>query len=164
MIAIVNPWTDDSIEMPRSLWTDGHSASQCAEKIRKHFQVSLSRNAVIGKIHRMGLKLHGNPAQAPKDKSPQARPVTRSTRSRIVRSRRNEAMLEPDPVVENPSESCPGVTIMNVGADQCRWPLGERAHDMPMCGTKVADVGCSYCRRHARIAFNPVPQRRFVAE
>ena len=47
-------WTDERVELLRKLWTEGHSASQIAAQLG-----GVTRNAVIGKVHRLGLSGRG---------------------------------------------------------------------------------------------------------
>src|SRR6056300_126663 len=51
-------WTDDRVETLKQLWTDGLSASQIARKMG-----GVTRNAVIGKVHRLGLSGRASPAR-----------------------------------------------------------------------------------------------------
>ena len=51
-------WTEDRVEMLKQLWTDGLSASQIARKMG-----GVTRNAVIGKVHRLGLSGRATPAR-----------------------------------------------------------------------------------------------------
>ncbi len=53
-------WTEERVELLKQLWTDGRSASQIAAEIG-----GCSRNAVIGKIHRLGLSGRAKPGPAP---------------------------------------------------------------------------------------------------
>ena len=52
-------WTDERIEQLRTMWTKGMTASQIAEELG-----GVSRNAVIGKAHRLGLKSRPSPVKA----------------------------------------------------------------------------------------------------
>lgn len=58
-------WTDERIETLRSLWEKGLTASQIADKLG-----SVSRNAVIGKAHRLGLKARPSPVKGDSDGTP----------------------------------------------------------------------------------------------
>jgi len=52
-------WTDERIEQLRQMWQNGHTASQIAETLG-----GVSRNAVIGKAHRLGLQSRPSPVKA----------------------------------------------------------------------------------------------------
>ena len=69
-------WTDERVELLRKLWLDGHSASQIAKQLGE-----VTRNAVIGKVHRLGLSGRATPSQptrpafkAPRPPRPAVRP------------------------------------------------------------------------------------------
>src|SRR5665213_3612467 len=67
-------WTDERVEMLKKLWLDGHSASQIAKQLG-----GVTRNAVIGKVHRLGLSGRATPSSPPRPafKAPRApRPVS----------------------------------------------------------------------------------------
>ena len=57
-------WTDERIERLKSMWTNGSTASQIAEVLG-----GVSRNAVIGKAHRLGLEARPSPVKAGEDKA-----------------------------------------------------------------------------------------------
>jgi GcrA cell cycle regulator len=63
-------WTDERIALLKLYWEEGRSASQIAELLGE----SLSRNAVIGKAHRLGLAARPSPLRTGKDTEPKARP------------------------------------------------------------------------------------------
>ena len=66
-------WTDDRVELLKKLWNDGLSASQIANELGQ-----VTRNAVIGKVHRLGLS---GRAKAPASTAPRARKPTRAAPS-----------------------------------------------------------------------------------
>ncbi|MEO8927828.1 MAG: GcrA family cell cycle regulator, partial [Caulobacteraceae bacterium] len=69
-------WTDERVEILKKLWLDGHSASQIAKQLG-----GVTRNAVIGKVHRLGLSGRATPSQParPAFKAPRpARPLVSS--------------------------------------------------------------------------------------
>ena len=76
-------WTDERVELLKKLWTDGLSASQIAAELG-----NVTRNAVIGKVHRLGLSGRAKDKAAAAAAPPQGRP--RSERARR-RSRRRTA-------------------------------------------------------------------------
>ncbi|MGB1463942.1 MAG: GcrA family cell cycle regulator, partial [Parvibaculales bacterium] len=62
-------WTDERVEMLKQLWTDGLSASQIARKMG-----GVTRNAVIGKVHRLGLSGRATPARVSTARAARAQP------------------------------------------------------------------------------------------
>jgi GcrA cell cycle regulator len=71
-------WTDERVELLKKLWSEGLSASQIAGELG-----GVTRNAVIGKVHRLGLsgRAKAPQPQAARPKKPATRPATSTTRS-----------------------------------------------------------------------------------
>jgi len=140
-------WSEDRVTTLKSLWLDGLSASQVAKALG-----GVTRNAVIGKIHRLGLSGRAVPS-AP------ARPV----RTSIPRSPRRVAAPRPRPPVrhtplpaspEAPPEG-PGLvsSMAALGAHACKWPIGDpKASSFSFCG-RLANG--PYCPAHKAQAFRP---------
>jgi GcrA cell cycle regulator len=154
-------WTDDRIETLRKLWADGLSASQIATALG-----GVSRNAVIGKIHRLGLsgRVKAPPrAQAPRRPTAMARPAPQArvmaAAAAVVRvvERPLPAFLpQPQPQAQTVADVLPftrGVTFLELGPQQCRWPLGDPGDgDFKFCGARTGP-GETYCCGHADLAF-----------
>jgi len=83
-------WTDDRVEQLKTLWTEGMSASQIAKELG-----GVTRNAVIGKVHRLGLssRNQGKPEAAEKPAEPAAAPVV----EKVVRAPEPEAPAREEP-------------------------------------------------------------------
>jgi GcrA cell cycle regulator len=161
-------WTDERVELLRKLWMDGLSASQIATELSN----GITRNAVIGKVHRLGLSgrvKNAAPAaprprvQAPRAAKPMApRPMTTAVRGNTImiveESVQEVQVLRPvEDVVVPISER---VTIMELKEAMCRWPLGDPSTaEFRYCGSR-SDVGASYCSHHSRMAYQPAQDRR----
>jgi len=65
-------WTEDRVEVLKKLWAEGHSASQIAKELG-----GVTRNAVIGKVHRLGLSGRATPSRPVKRPPRLARPKPR---------------------------------------------------------------------------------------
>jgi GcrA cell cycle regulator len=162
-------WTDDRVEALKKLWSEGLSASQIAAELG-----GVTRNAVIGKVHRLGLSGRGKPTAAP---TPRAR--IRTKREDQPASPRKEVPAS-DTLVEishnpradfvslNPHIAPPEVvvplservTIMELRDSMCRWPLGDpTSADFRYCGARCSS-GIPYCTHHAQIAYQPASDRR----
>jgi GcrA cell cycle regulator len=139
-------WTDQEIETLRAMWNAGDSASEIAAAFR-----GKSRNAVLGKVHRLGEKGGFKPR-----KSPQL-PRRAATPKPVAKPAAKPVAAKPDPVrldvMVPPAPPAKGkVTLETVGYRQCRFPMGDprQGADMPMCGQKTEE-GRSYCDAHRRI-------------
>lgn len=159
-------WTDERVELLRKLWNEGLSASQVAAELG----AGITRNAVIGKIHRLGL-------------AERAKTVV-STRPRVAKAPRQPpaprigggvagnvalAFAPPAPVVARPRPveeevvipMSERVTLMELRESVCRWPMGDpTTPEFRFCGGPSPVGGGPYCAYHARIAYQPSNERR----
>ena len=143
-------WTDERVETLKKLWLDGLSASQIAKQLG-----GVTRNAVIGKVHRLGLSGRAAPSHPsrPSFKAPRApRPISIS-RPRSLEPRPHHVPApKPPPYVELPGTA----TVLTLGAHMCKGPIGDPASDdFTFCGRRAADEGSPYCVDHARLAYAP---------
>lgn len=134
-------WTDDRVQTLIRLWNAGLSASQIARALAG----GLSRNAVIGKAHRLGLSPRGKPSL------PDA-----GVHQRIKARRRAQPSFG---TYAAPAADPPGprgsATVLSVRLGQCRWPIGDpRAGDFSLCGGPVARG--AYCAGHAELAYRSI--------
>jgi GcrA cell cycle regulator len=168
-------WTDERVETLRKLWLDGLSASQIAAELSN----GITRNAVIGKVHRLGLS---GRAKAPSQSTPRPRPskpvrtsvpaprphshggapVVRGNLAFAMAPRIMEATPEPRALLEEVvipmSER---VTIMELRESMCRWPLGDPSTpEFRYCGAESPIGAGPYCTYHARVAYQPAQDRR----
>jgi GcrA cell cycle regulator len=154
-------WTDDRVELLKKLWADGLSASQIAAELG-----GVTRNAVIGKVHRLGLS---GRAKSPSSAAPRAR-KPRSHIMRVARPamRGNTALAlafetEQEPeleLVENIIPIGQRRTLLELTEDTCRWPIGDPASpEFFFCGGKPL-TSLPYCGYHSRVAYQPANERR----
>jgi GcrA cell cycle regulator len=158
-------WTDERVELLRKLWNDGLSASQVAAELGP----GITRNAVIGKIHRLGL---AERAKAVSAQRPRVAKAPRQTQPRMngVSSHGNLALafaphaltsprLAPEEEVVIPISE--RVTLMELRESMCRWPMGDpTSPEFRFCGGKSKIGGGPYCAYHARVAYQPAQDRR----
>lgn len=87
-------WTDERVEMLKKMWAEGQSASQIAKELG-----SVTRNAVIGKVHRLGLSNRTAPAPAPAKPAtdPKDRPASTAAAAEPARAA-EPAATRPEPV------------------------------------------------------------------
>jgi GcrA cell cycle regulator len=145
-------WTDERVESLKKLWLDGLSASQIAKQLG-----GVTRNAVIGKVHRLGLSGRATPSQPqrPAFKAPRpARPVSAAP------ARRAEHHPAPSPVPATYVEEPGSATVLTLGAHMCKWPIGDPSSDsFTFCGRRTGQEG-PYCIEHARVAYQPQQPRK----
>ena len=137
-------WTQDKEQKLRELWEKGHTASQIAEILG-----DTTRNAVIGKAHRLKLA-----ARATSNKSQaQKRQVTNSNvkdeKNISRKSRFKSLLLDKNFPAENPKK------LEELNDKNCRWPIGHPDEEnFYFCGRNPIE-GFSYCKLHVLYAFQP---------
>ena len=164
-------WTTDRVELLKKLWAEGLSASQIAGELG-----GVTRNAVIGKVHRLGLSGRAkapSSANKPRRQRPAnttasssgtrtAEPVTHGATALKMAPAATPA-AEPMPKAEPVAELVPiseRATILTVTERTCKWPIGDpSSEDFYFCG-RQSDAGVPYCAHHCQIAYQPVNERR----
>ncbi|ARP98655.1 GcrA family cell cycle regulator [Pseudorhodoplanes sinuspersici] len=157
-------WTDERVEQLKKLWSDGLSASQIAAELG-----GITRNAVIGKVHRLGLsgRTKAPSASAPRPRKPRtthmlrvARPVVRGNTA-LAHAYAYDYEVEPEQApVENVVPMGQRRTLLELNEQTCRWPIGDPAtQDFYFCGGHAL-TSLPYCAYHSRIAYQPPAARR----
>ena len=162
-------WTDERVELLRQLWLDGKSASQISAQLGH----GLTRNAVIGKVHRLGLagraKAPGSAAAPPRAAStpriasrPAASAPRPTVRGATALALAAEPALDARPVFREEDVVIPmslRVTIVDLKEAMCRWPLGDpTSAEFRYCGSPASSG--PYCVHHGKLAYQPVQDRR----
>jgi GcrA cell cycle regulator len=146
-----SPWTPERIAQLKSCFAAGMTCSEIGAAI------GVSRNAVIGKIHRLGLsgeRPAGVRARAT-DCPPRARHPRRSTQRNLLRLAFARAPLGEEVTLDSVVASLHPCSLINVTDRQCRWPIGDPAStNFLFCGNE-AIKGFTYCLGHARMAYRP---------
>ncbi len=151
-------WTDDRVEMLKKLWMDGLSASQIARQMG-----GVTRNAVIGKVHRLGLSGRATPARVSTARVNLRTHAQPSTPSMPGRTRPREDFDIKDDIIEapipilSPEER---TSTLHLTEQTCKWPIGDPGTSgFHFCGAK-AKSGSPYCAHHAQIAYQPLVRKR----
>jgi len=136
-------WNEERTATLRKLWLEGMSASQVARQLG-----GVSRSAVIGKVHRLGITVRDIPAR----QRTAVRTAARAQpRGRVVRDA--SAPVRPALRLIEIAEMTPTANILGLETHSCRWPIGNPdSHDFGFCGREKTARG-SYCGEHARGAF-----------
>lgn len=156
-------WNDERVELLKKLWSEGLSASQIAGRLG-----AVSRNAVIGKVHRLGLSGRATTSRMkshrPRARAAAAKRMARSRFATIGNPALRALYHEAEPFVPAAEELVIPLaerkSIQTLTECSCRWPIGDpQLADFHFCGkTKVP--GLPYCEFHARRAFQPPQPRR----
>ena len=169
----VMSWTEERVELLRKLWLDGLSASRIAAELAG----GVTRNAVIGKVHRLGMSGRVKapttmPAGARRPSKPSAdtsrqplqRPSAMPMRGNLAVALQSRPMPLPQPYRSTGDNVVPmadNVTIMELRESMCRWPVGDPSSaEFRYCGGKAPIGEGPYCSFHSRMAYQPSQDRR----
>ena len=147
-------WTDEKVAKLKELWGNGKTASQIAEIIG-----GISRNAVIGKAHRLNLSAKIKTRTATSNQN-----FENSLNEKNVKIKRNRKskfkslIIEKDFEPENPKQ------LEELDENSCKWPIGHpNEKSFYFCGrSSLKDF--SYCKLHLLYAYQPKGKKEEVSE
>nr|WP_310522224.1 GcrA family cell cycle regulator [Polymorphobacter sp.] len=157
-------WTDERIAQLKAGWEGGMTASQIAEQLGE----GVTRNAVIGKAHRLGLEARPSPVKAGEDTAATPAPAP-SPISATPSSSPPPAAATPiastaaaRPLAKKPVRSgkAAKTTLLDLNEKICKWPIGHPGDaDFHFCG-KPSQAGFPYCTEHCLLAYQAQLPRR----
>ena len=158
-------WTNDVISRLRQLWDEGISTTEIGRRL------GVSKNAVIGKAHRLNLSARASPIRSGGPRIPRARvlrlagmmPTTALAPARpaaTVGSPRPKSVAPPTA----PGPGTPPRPVLPRGpavfdTKACCWPIGEPGRPGFHFCNAPAIAGKPYCEQHAAVAYRPKPER-----
>lgn len=152
-------WTEDRVEVLSKLWAEGLSASQIAKQLG-----GVTRNAVIGKVHRLGLSGRATPSR------PARKAAAKLSKARAAKTITTPAAPRvPKTVVAHTAPKAPVdakmmangeyATILTIRDHMCKWPIGDPSSDeFRFCGRKIKENE-PYCEPHCAVAYQPSRRR-----
>lgn len=160
-------WTDEMVDQLRAMWIEGLTTGEIGKRL------GVSKNSIVGKVHRLGLSGRPSPIKKKEDNDSEAE----ASETVVKQMKEKTAPKEPKPAkvkaekpapaavpVEKAAEKteCPakpsrshnGKTMLtDLDNHTCRWPLGDpKDENFHFCGKKVR-IGQTYCDEHANIAY-----------
>ncbi len=127
-------WTEKRIKALKKFWEKGLTASQIAAELG-----DVTRNAVIGKAHRLGLSGRPSPLKNNVKPAPAAKPAPKKQED------------------ESPQEQ---ITLLMLTDRMCKWPVGHPGDDdFHFCGGK-STPGQPYCAQHSAMAYQERAPKR----
>ena len=164
-------WNGEAIDRLRALWAEGHSTAEIGRRM------GVSKNAVVGKAHRLNLPARPSPIRRDVVATPRPAPARRHTLPPLraalreplpqvgmtlptPQRRLDAVMTAPAPMaVARPATSAPR-PFPRVGVKSCCWPIGEPGTSAFTFCTSEAMISKPYCAEHAAIAYVKVRDRR----
>ena len=170
-------WTEERVEKLTKMWTEGKSASDIAKELGE-----VTRNAVIGKVHRLGLKGRVTkenkstaeiPKKVAKTKAPKVevmepvqadkavQPVEEPIQTlEMIAAQKDEIPLEAREQALKIEGQSKRLNLMQLTERTCKWPVGDPAtEEFWFCGYP-SKVGKPYCDAHVELAFQAPMSRR----
>ena len=136
-------WTDDRVALLKKLWGEGKTAAEIAATLG-----GVTRNAVIGKAHR--LKLSGRVSPIQQNKKPK-------TPANTVKKPERKPRLKPEEIPVGKK-----LKLAELSGNMCRWPSGDpKEDDFGFCGGKGIS-GLPYCAEHAKVAYQAATRNKIL--
>lgn len=146
-------WTDERVSLLKKLWSEGRTAAEIAKELG-----GVTRNAVIGKAHRLKLSNRVSPIQQNNPKKPVvAKPAERKIEKPVMIL----PVAKPvEPRREKDADSL--FSLLDLKPRMCRWPVGD-PHDenFGFCGEEVI-LGLPYCCDHAKTAYQAATRNKIL--
>lgn len=135
-------WTDERIALLKKMWGEGKTAAEIAKELGE-----VTRNAVIGKAHRLKLSNRVSPIQQNKKPVPVKQPAAAAPEKKIHK-------------IQDHEHRRTGLKLNDLNSRMCHWPLGDpQDADFCFCGDGAV-VGLPYCPDHARAAYQVASRAR----
>lgn len=167
-------WTDEMVEQLKKMWKDGLTTGEIGKRL------NVSKNSIVGKVHRLGLSGRPSPIKKKEDAAPQkpaaekplekkAAPTPHPSKEvakepaapkKVVADKAKEEVELPEeemraPLAKEERVFKPGhiFSLTDLDNHTCRWPIGDPKDDnFHFCGKKVR-IGQTYCDEHSAIAY-----------
>jgi GcrA cell cycle regulator len=152
-------WTDDRIRKLRQLWSEGHSTAEIGRRM------GISKNAVVGKAHRLNLPARPSPirtAGSPRaPRAPRRQPVPRLADTMPLSCLRGADIPAPVERIAPTVKPARHVSAARrrSGSHPCCWPIGEPGTPAFCFCDDPAPLEVPYCDEHARLAYKPRRQQ-----
>jgi len=162
-------WTDERVSVLKKMWGDGKTAAEIAKELGE----GVTRNAVIGKAHRLKLSGRASPIQASKKTVKVAK--EQSNAKPRVKAKAVETLEKPKPapkravtsvnapskqdveIIKNKGQRLP---LSELSERMCRWPIGDpKSAEFGFCGAH-SETGLPYCPEHGQIAYQTTSRSR----
>ncbi len=150
-------WTEERVTILKKLWGEGRTAAEIAKELG-----GVTRNAVIGKAHRLKLSSRVSPIQQNNKKSVKTMETKKVVAKqqapiRVVTRSKSKVTIDADAIM-----SGNGYSLADLKEKMCRWPIGDpRDDNFKFCGCRSVP-GIPYCKDHAQVAYQAVTRNRIL--
>ncbi|WP_376098339.1 GcrA family cell cycle regulator [Roseomonas sp. CCTCC AB2023176] len=147
-------WTNEAIETLKALWAEGHSTAEIGRRM------GISKNAVVGKAHRLHLAARPSPIQ----REDRPAPVVTAAPEAVAPAPRVERPAPAPRAIAPRAPAAPPTAVVRpfqrLGTRTCCWPIGEPGDaSFRFCGAEAL-APKPYCAEHAAIAYVKARDRR----
>ena len=159
-------WTDEMVDQLREMWKQGLTTGEIGKRL------GVSKNSIVGKVHRLGLSGRPSPIKKKETSQPEAEkneasnssiaktPKMKAEKPSAPKPVKQDKKAEIEASVDEKIEIAPmahhhhGKTALtDLDNHTCRWPIGDpKDENFHFCGKKVR-IGQTYCDEHAAIAY-----------
>ena len=152
-------WTPERTNALMALWDEGHSTAEIGRRL------GVTKNSVVGKVHRLGLPKRGSPihkerTHTPRTASPSPRPAAAPTVAAVAAPRPVHQLPPPVPQISRPRPPAEVIKLGALTSEMCSWPIGDPGTEgFQFCG-HTAVPGKPYCAEHCAIAYVKVSRDR----
>ena len=157
-------WTEERVARLRKLWAEGNSASRIAKQLG-----GVSRNAVIGKVHRLGLngrqKKYGLQTSVIDNRIEGAALKRKQIAAAKALAKAKQPVKPPrlsldGALIASMPPIDPTLTIATIDENRCRYINGDPLADGTLCGRTT--TGGAWCIMHHRLVYEPAKQKAKV--
>lgn len=150
-------WTEERVSVLKKLWGEGHTAAEIAKQLG-----GVTRNAVIGKAHRLKLSHRVSPIQQNKKPANSNKSIERKITEKVkIAKKENPAKPLQETTKINTDDL---YSLMDLQPRMCRWPSGDpKEEEFGFCGEHTM-AGLPYCAEHAKAAYQAATRNRLFNE
>lgn len=135
-------WTDDMVKDLKKMWDQGLTTNEIAKNL------GVSKNSIVGKVHRLNLTARPSPIKKKDDENIVAETVAVSEKKSVEAPAETKSLN-----VEKKIGSSACLKLTELDNHTCRWPIGDpRDDNFCFCGKKIRG-GQTYCEEHSAIAY-----------
>ncbi len=160
-------WTDEMVEDLKRMWKEGLTTGEIGKRL------NVSKNSIVGKVHRLGLSGRPSPIKKKEDSAAPAKPQPKTVAPKPVKTVKEEKIVAPKPAPVEKKQPEPvkeiftqpiipvapkikhngNLSLTDLDNHTCRWPIGDPKDDnFHFCGKKVR-IGQTYCEEHVALAY-----------